>query len=205
MDPHAGPDGRYHIRSLYFDDFKNTAFFEKQVGVARRKKFRMRIYNHSDEVIKLEKKIKLDQYIGKESIQISREDADHILAGDITFLADSENRLLRAFYLESRGNLLRPNVIVDYYREAYIHPMGNVRITFDIGLHTGLERVALFDRDVFTMGAIEEPGVIFEIKYDNFLPQSIRGLFPSTIRPRLSIGKFVICKKYYKYNDWEDN
>jgi len=204
-DPHAGPDGRYHIRSLYFDDFKNTAFFEKQVGVARRKKYRMRIYDHSDAVIKLEKKIKLDQYIGKESTGLSREDADRVLSGDVAFLASSENRLLRAFYIESRRNLLRPNVIVDYYREAYIHPMGNVRITFDIGLHTGLDCLALFDKDIFIMGAIEEPGVILEVKYDNFFPQAIRGLFPSTIRPRVSIGKYVICKKYYKNNDWEDN
>ncbi|MGA1791852.1 MAG: polyphosphate polymerase domain-containing protein [bacterium] len=204
-DPHAGPDGRYHIRSLYFDDFKSTALFEKQAGVARRKKYRMRIYDHTDAVIKLEKKVKLDQFIGKESTRLTREEADCILAGDVASLAVSENRLLRAFYLECRRNLLRPNVIVDYYREAYIHPMGNVRITFDIGLHTGLDCVTLFDRDVFTMGAIEEPGVILEIKYDHFLPQAIRGLFPSTIRPRLSIGKFVICKKHYKYNDWEDN
>ena len=204
-DPHAGPDGRYHIRSLYFDDFKNTAFFEKQIGVARRKKYRMRIYDHSDAVIKLEKKIRMDQYIGKETAILSREAADRILSGEVTFLAGSENRLLRAFYLESRHSLLRPNVIVDYYREAYIHPMGNVRITFDIGLHTGLDCLELFNMDIFTMGAIEEPGVILEIKYDNFLPQAIRGLFPSTIRPRFSIGKYVICKKHYKYNDWEDN
>ena len=205
MDPHAGPDGRYHIRSLYFDDFKNTAFFEKQAGVARRKKYRMRIYDYSDSVIKLEKKVKLDQYIGKESIRLTREEADRILSGDISFMAYSENRLLRAFYLESRRNLLRPNVIVDYYREAYIHPMGNVRITFDIGLHTGLDCLKLFDCNIFTVGAIEEPGVILEIKYDNFIPQAIRGLFPDTIRPRVSVGKFVICKKYLKYNDWEDN
>ncbi|MGA1869896.1 MAG: polyphosphate polymerase domain-containing protein [bacterium] len=204
-DPYAGPDGRYHIRSLYFDDFKNTALFEKQAGIARRKKYRMRIYDLSDAVIKLEKKVKLDNYIGKESTRLTRKEADRILAGDVAFLASSEKRLLRAFYLECRRNLLRPNVIVDYYREAYIHPIGNVRITFDIGLHTGLDNLALFDRHVFTMGAIEEPGVILEVKYDNFLPQAIRGLFPSTIRPRLSIGKFVICKKYYKYNDWEDN
>ncbi|MGA1796159.1 MAG: polyphosphate polymerase domain-containing protein [bacterium] len=204
-DPHAGPDGRYHIRSLYFDDFKNTALFEKQAGVPRRKKYRMRIYDFSDAVIKLEKKIKLDYYIGKESTRISREEADRILAGDVAFLAGSEERLLRAFYAESRCRLLRPNVIVDYYREAYIHPMGNVRITFDIGLHTGLGCTAIFDRDCFTMGAIEEPGVILEIKYDNFLPQAIRGLLLSTIRPRMSVGKFAICKKHNKYNDWEDN
>jgi hypothetical protein len=205
MDPHAGPDGRYHIRSLYFDDFKNTALFEKQAGVPRRKKYRIRIYDYSDAVIKLEKKIKLDQYIGKESVTLTREETDRILEGDVAFLANSQKPLLRAFYLESRRNLLRPNVIVDYYREAYIHPMGNVRITFDIGLHTGLDSVSLFDHTIFTMGAIEEAGTILEIKFDNFLPRFIQGLFPDTIRPRLSVGKFTICKKHYKYNDWEDN
>jgi len=205
MDPYTGADGRYHIRSLYFDDFKNTALFDKQAGVARRKKYRMRIYNYSDEVIKLERKIKLNEYIGKESVRINRSEADRILAGDISFLARSESPLLRAFYLESRLSLLRPALIVDYYREAYIHPMGNVRITFDIGVHTGLGSVAIFDPHLFTAVAVEEPVVILEIKFDNFLPQAIQGIFPSTIRPRLSIGKFVICKKYMKYNDWEDN
>lgn len=205
MDPYTGPDGRYHIRSLYFDDFRNTALFDKQAGVARRKKYRMRIYDYSDAVIKLERKIKLNEYIGKESVRITREEADRILAGDVAFLARSQSRLLRSFYLESRINLLRPNVIVDYYREAYVHPMGNVRITFDIGVHTGFGSVAIFDRHLFTTGAIEEPGTILEIKFDNFLPQAIQGLFPSTIRPRLTIGKFVICKKHTKYNDWEDN
>lgn len=205
LDHHAGSDGRYHIRSLYFDDFKNSALFGKQAGIARRQKYRMRIYNFSDSVIKLERKVKLDQYIGKESAGLSRQEADRILSGDVSFLAKSENRLLRAFYLETRRNLLRPNVIVDYYREAFIHPMGNVRITFDIGLHTGLTCLSIFDQHIFTMRAIEEAGVILEVKYDHFLPQAIRGLFPDTIRPRVSIGKFVICKKHHKYNDWEDN
>ena len=204
-DSHAGPDGRYHIRSLYFDDFKNTSLFEKQAGVARRKKYRMRIYDFSDAVIKLERKAKLNEYIGKESVTISREVADRILAGDVGFLAGSKNHLLRLFYLECRCNLLRPSVIVDYYREAYVYPFGNVRITFDIGVHTALNSVSIFDRNTFTMGAIEEPCTILEVKFDNFLPQAIRGLFPSTIRPRVTIGKFTICKKHSKFNDWEDN
>ena len=54
-DPHAGPDGQYHIRSLYFDDFKNTALFEKQAGISRRKKYRIRIYDLEDDVIKLDR------------------------------------------------------------------------------------------------------------------------------------------------------
>jgi len=194
LDSHAGPDGCYHIRSLYFDDFKNTAFCEKMCGVSRRKKYRIRLYNYNDECIKFERKTKLDQYIFKDSMMITREDADRIIAGDIAFLADSEKHLLKNFYLESRTNLLRPVVMVDYNREAYVYPVGNVRITFDIGLRTSLGSVEFFDPNAFTMEVSEEQGVILEIKFDDVLPQHIRGLFPNTIRPRSAIGKFAICK-----------
>jgi len=194
-DSHAGPNGRYHIRSLYFDDFRNTALFEKQAGVARRKKYRMRIYNYSDEFIKFERKTKLDQYILKDCVRLTREDADRMIAGDISFLAGSENGILRDFYLECRSNLLRPVVMVDYLREAYVHPVGNVRITFDIGLHTGLGSVDFFDRECSTTGIHEDHDIMLEIKFNDVLPLHIRGLFPNTIRPRCSLGKFVACRE----------
>ena len=195
-DPYAGAEGRYHVRSLYFDDFRNTAFFDKLAGVARRKKYRIRIYNYNDEVIKLERKTKLDNYVLKEGVNLTRKMADCIVTGDVAFLADSKTYLLKEFYLECRRNLLRPVVMVDYHREAYIHPMGNVRITFDIGLRKGLGSMALFDFGASTMGVIEEPGVILEIKFDKIFPEYIRGLFPNTIQPQSAIGKFIICREY---------
>ncbi|HPR42490.1 MAG TPA: polyphosphate polymerase domain-containing protein [Candidatus Methanofastidiosa archaeon] len=203
LDPHAGPDGLYHIRSLYFDDFRNRALYEKQAGISRRKKYRIRIYNFTDNVIKLECKNKLDQYISKESATLTREETDRILAGDVDFLKERDNRLLTAFYLEHKRNLLRPNVIVDYYREAYVHPVGNVRITFDMGLHTGMNSKDLFSKDVCTVGIDDHP-IILEIKYDNLLPEMVRGLLPGTIQPRSAIGKFVMRKRFTKCNDWED-
>ena len=194
LDPHAGPDGRYHVRSLYFDDFKNTAFFEKMAGVSRRKKYRIRIYNYSDDLIKFERKTKLNQYVFKESVKLAREDAERIIAGDVAFLANSKDHLLKTFYLESRHSLLRPVVLVDYYREAYVYPIGNVRITFDIGLHTSFGTVSLFDPRTVTISVSEEQDAILEVKFDDVLPLHIRGLFPKTIRPRSAIGKFAICR-----------
>ena len=52
-DSHAR-DGSYTIRSLYFDDYWNTAYQEKVDGVLTRKKYRIRIYDYSDRVIKLD-------------------------------------------------------------------------------------------------------------------------------------------------------
>ena len=80
-------------------------------------------------------------------------------------------------------------VIVDYIREAYVYPVDNVRITFDIGLRKGLGSLAFFDSDAPTLSVLEEPGVILEIKFDNTIPRHIRGLFPSSIQPRSAIGK----------------
>ena len=54
-DVYANEQGDYHIRSLYFDDVHNSALYEKQAGILSREKFRIRIYNLSDSVIKLKK------------------------------------------------------------------------------------------------------------------------------------------------------
>ena len=194
LDPNAGPDGRYHIRSLYFDDIQNSAYFDKVGGFPTRKKYRMRIYNFSDRFIKFERKTKFNEYICKEITSISREEAERIIRGDISFLANSDRQLLRCFYLESRRNLMRPVVLVDYLREAYIHPVGNVRITFDIGLRTALGPFSFFDRNASTITVCEEPGVILEVKYDDVLPEVVRGLFSGGIRPRSAIGKFSLCR-----------
>jgi hypothetical protein len=53
-DKHA-VDGKYLIRSLYFDTPNDKALLEKQSGVSRRQKFRIRYYNGDKSVIHLEK------------------------------------------------------------------------------------------------------------------------------------------------------
>ena len=43
-------DGKYFIRSLYFDTPTDTDLREKLDGVSRREKFRIRYYNHNTSV-----------------------------------------------------------------------------------------------------------------------------------------------------------
>ena len=57
--------GKYHIRSLYFDDYFNTAYYDKLDGADGRKKYRIRLYNLEDNFIRLECKIKSGAYISK--------------------------------------------------------------------------------------------------------------------------------------------
>ena len=197
-DPNMKSNNRYNIRNLYFDDFRDTALYEKQAGVPHRKKHRIRIYNHSDAVIKFERKSKIGQYTFKESTKITRCEADRMIARDYDFLSKSEDRLLKDFYLETRCKLMRPVVIVEYEREAYIHPIGNVRITFDTGLRTEIGSTSFFDGNICTMSILDQTDIIMEIKYNEILPQYICGLFPKTIRPQLALGKFAFCRTQKK-------
>ncbi|MGD6806784.1 MAG: polyphosphate polymerase domain-containing protein [Candidatus Bathyarchaeia archaeon] len=193
-DPHMQGCCCYNVRSLYFDDIHNSCLGDKESGIYKRKKYRIRIYNRSDDFIKFERKNKIGAYILKESTRISREQADQLIAGKIDFLAKTENHLLQDFYIEARCNLMRPVVIVEYNREAYIHEVGTVRITFDSQLRTSLGYSRFFNKEYCSMRALQQQDIILEVKYNEVLPGYLSGLFPNTIRPQLAIGKFVICR-----------
>ena len=57
IDPHATANGKYLIRSIYFDNADDKALREKTDGVAKREKFRIRYYNDDYSFITLEKKM----------------------------------------------------------------------------------------------------------------------------------------------------
>lgn len=194
-DPHMGTNDGYHVRSLYFDDYRNTAFWDKQAGVYERKKYRIRIYNRSDSLIKFERKSKIKNFVLKEATRINREEAERITAGEIDFLTKSKDRLLKEFYRECRCNLLRPVLVVEYNRVAYFHPIGNVRVTFDSDVRMSLGPICFFEREICTMGIVQESDVILELKFNDVIPRFICGLFPDTIRPQTALGKFAMCRE----------
>ncbi len=203
-DEHVGPTGEYHIRSLYFDDIGNTALAEKLGGVRQRKKYRIRIYNLDDKVIHFEKKIKNGEYIAKIKESLTREMTDNILAGDYQEFKNPNKPFLMEWHNEMTHKLLRPKVIVDYVREPYIHPNGNVRITFDKDLKSGLHRTDLFSRELSTVRSLSENQIILEVKFDEYLPSSLRNALQLEGLQRQSASKYVICRKYIKLNAWED-
>ena len=141
-DRNGDENNEYHIRSLYFDTRFNDALLDKINGVKDRDKFRIRIYNFSDKLIRLECITKVGQLISKRSIAIPKLLAEQLIAADPTGLERTRSGLLRDVYREMAINGLHPVVIVDYVREAYVHPAEEVRITFDKQLHTGLGSVS---------------------------------------------------------------
>ena len=204
MDAHVA-DGDYLIRSLYFDDYFNSAYEEKDMGVFFRKKYRIRIYDYSDKVIKLERKIKNGQYIFKEAASLSRQQVYDILEGNYDFLLHSDNNLLKEFYFECVSNVLRPRVIVDYDRTPYIMDSGTVRITFDKKVRAAIGGFDIFDSQLPTLGALPEDKLIMEVKYTEFLPQIVRNMCPTGASEFTAASKFVLCCDKTAYLNGADN
>ena len=196
LDPNGNENNEYHIRSLYFDTINDDAFDEKIAGVGNRKKYRIRIYNFSDKVIKLECKSKYGDLISKQSVTIPRDLAEQLIAGDPEGLQRMRHPLFHDVYREMRTRLLRPAVIVDYIREAYIHPAEEVRITFDKTLRTGLYSTDLFNKDIPTYPVFDDPVEILEVKYDEFLPSYIQSMLSGVTAQRSAISKYTWCRRY---------
>ena len=64
-------DGHYFIRSLYFDDVHNTAYYEKIDGLEEREKYRIRFYNFDHSYIMLELKGKKNNLTYKRQNKIT--------------------------------------------------------------------------------------------------------------------------------------
>ena len=195
-DPNGDENNEYHIRSLYFDTIYNDALLDKLDGVKNRDKYRIRIYRHSDQEIFIERKRKLGDLIQKSSTQITRRLCDQIVSGDPRELYRSSNALLQDLYVQMRTRLLRPSVIVDYEREAYLHPAQNVRITFDLKLRSGLSSFDLFNPNLATVCPHDENTEILEIKFDNYLPDYIGNLMAGTRAERSAISKYILCRRF---------
>lgn len=195
-DPNGDEHNEYHIRSLYFDTLEDRALHEKINGEPSRDKYRIRIYKFSDKVIQLECKSKYDQLISKQSVRIPRLLAEQLMAGDPSGLEFMSHPMLQSVFRLMRTELLRPAVIVDYVREAYIHPAEDVRITFDKRLRTGLFSGDLFNMDLPTYPALDAELDILEVKYNRFLPSFLQQVLCGVSAERSAVSKYVICRRY---------
>lgn len=196
LDKYADETGEYKIRSLYFDNYNDKVLQEKMTGISKREKFRIRIYNNDDSLIKLEKKMKERGLCTKVSCLLSREECMHLINGNINFIDLSDRPLLQELKEKMKEEGLRPKTVVDYNREAYIYPTGNVRVTFDKGIRTGIASVDFLNNAMPTVESLKSSMMVLEVKYDEFLPELITDLLQIGERNKTAISKYALCRIY---------
>ena len=195
-DPHALPSGAYEVRSLYFDDYRNSCFYANEDGHDLREKFRIRIYDGSDEVIHLELKQKQNGMTRKLSCPISQADTEQLLKNEPLIWRDDWEALMKKFYIWQQTQLGRPRVIVRYLRIPFVHPEGNVRVTLDLDI-TASSRIEDFFRKELPGRPVMPLGRdLLEVKYDQFLPDHIRHTLQTDGLERVTFSKYYLCRKF---------
>lgn len=193
-DPHA-VDGQYLIRSLYFDTPEDKALREKLDGVSQREKFRIRYYNADTSCIHLEKKSKLAGLGRKDMAVLTPEQAQSIVNGELSWMAGSEAPLIVELYSKMRTQRLRPKTIVDYTREPFVYSPGNVRVTLDYNIRTGLSCTDFLNTACPTIPVPDHPAIL-EVKWDAFLPDAVRDLVQLPGRRSSAFSKYAACRSY---------
>ena len=193
-DAHA-VDGKYLIRSLYFDDLRDSALREKIDGVDNREKFRIRYYNGDTSLIHLEKKCKIHGLCRKFSAGLTKDEAQSIVDGTIDWMKDCDRPLVQELYTKMKNQGLKPKTIVDYTREPYIFAPGNVRVTIDYDIRTGLNKTDFLNPDCMTIPAGDSP-IILEVKWDEYLPDIIRDAVDLKGRRETAFSKYAACRTY---------
>lgn len=189
-----GDNGCYRVTSVYLDDVYRSAYNDKLIGADTRKKYRIRTYDLSEKLLHFECKYKDRDMTSKRGIWISPGQYHSILKGDYSFVwsGEYEGTILEDASYSNALALLRPSVIVDYNRQAFINPEGNVRFTIDSGFKAGAFSDDMLSENIGYL-PVEDFTAVIEIKYDDYLPSYLEELLGGIELKQESVSKFLLC------------
>lgn len=186
-----GNQGHYHVRSVYFDDIYDRSLNQNRMGLAKRSKYRIRMYDFNTDYLLLERKSKNYHKGFKEHYRLQKEEVDLILKGDVSCLDKSKSKLALEFSRDVKINQLRAVLIVDYEREAFMHPCGNVRVTIDSKIRVSAHAQAFFNQNLSTVPKLRCTSLL-EIKYDRYIPDFIQSSINGFNLQRIAHSKYVL-------------
>ena len=196
-DIHAKENGKYTVRSIYFDNLEDKALREKRNGVQKREKFRIRYYNDDVSFLVLEKKMKWNNLCLKIDARLTEEECRALLGGDKSWMMAHPSGLVRELYCKMGSQQLRPKVLVSYIREAYLYAAGNVRVTFDSHIRSTLFHRPFLEEGVPDIDVSDNPGdMVLEVKFDAFLPDVVQILLQTGNIRQQSYSKYGACRKF---------
>ena len=109
-------------------------------------------------------------------------------------MLDSEYPLIKELYSKMINEGMAPKTIVDYTREPFIYPAGNVRVTLDYNIRSGLRCTDFLNTECVTVPVTD--AIILEVKWDGFLPDIIRDAVSISDSREGAFSKYAACRIY---------
>ena len=194
-DNHGGDFG-YAVRSLYFDSYDDHDYYDTVDGLENKSKIRIRTYRPGT-LIKLEQKQKQGFDSQKHSLILSQEETRKMQQGDYGFLVDRPEETAQKIYLQLLRGAYLPKTLLEYDREAYVFPAGDVRITFDTGARATASGWDIFDPNPPFTPLIPAGTGVLEVKYTGLLPDFIKGIVESG-RLSTANSKYIQAREFYQ-------
>lgn len=166
-------DGSYFIRSLYFDDYKDTSYYQVIDGISKREKYRIRYYNYDPSYITLEKKSKVNNLGKKDKDKLTKEMVMKFINKEEI---ETDKPVITELQSKMKTDLYKPVVIIDYLRRAFTYPINDVRITLDYNISCSYELSKFFEKDINSIPLLDKNMAILEVKYNDFLPDIVKRL-----------------------------
>ena len=189
-------NGQYNIRSLYFDDYYNSCYYENENGTDPREKFRIRIYNYSDERISLECKRKERGKTLKRSCIITKEQCEALINGKYLNITSKTPSVFNKLMLDIMNRGMKPKVIVEYDRIPYVYKNGNVRVTFDTNVSSSQDIEKFLFGEVAKRPVMPKGQQLMEVKFDEYLPDYIYRALQLENLQQTAYSKYYICRRF---------
>lgn len=196
LDKNAEQDGIYNIRSLYFDDYYNTCFYENEAGTDPREKFRIRIYNGNTNKISLELKRKEKGKTLKRSCVLSLDQCRQLMKGIPLPSSNEYDITLQKLNFLMKTRMMKPSIIVDYDRVPYVCKEGNVRVTLDRNVSSSTYVADFLNPSIRKRPIMRAGQHILEVKFDEFIPDYIANNMELATLKQTAFSKFYLCRIY---------
>jgi len=186
----------YHVNSLYYDNAGFACYWEKEAGLKRRKKLRLRFY---DDILKPESKVfaeikrKTDAVVIKDRAAMTYLDCQKLfLNNDFEVLKNLDKTskdLLEEFLWLKYYNCLMPQYMVSYKRTPLISKFdSDIRVTLDSEIKA--YKASWLDKKLGFITDVYPQTTIMEIKYNNVLPQWLHQIIQQCQLEREPFSKY---------------
>ncbi len=169
-------NGFYYVRTLYFDTCNDDDLRSSVYGTMDKTKLRLRMYPPKSDEVKLEMKIKSGFDGHKTSVSISKDEAMMMMKSRYAFLLEKADDNSLNIYRHLFRYSYMPRVITEYKRCAFVHPVSNIRITYDYDIRASEAYITFLKNRVPAIPLFKNDQGVLEIKYDNILLSSIKDL-----------------------------
>lgn len=188
----------YKIRSLYFDTPFNKDFYERVDGLENRKKIRLRTYDVNSPNVKLEIKRKFGSSQRKDSLIISRDDAQKLIECDYEVLLKYDNKVANTIYNIMKIDYYRPVVLIEYRRKAFLHSTNDIRITLDFEISSNEIQLDFFNEDAVLYPLFDYDTKVLEVKYNKFLYRWISDILANCDVLQQSVSKYSLSRGFFE-------